>query len=288
MRAVFKHELSSHLTNPTSYVFGAFLLLFAGIYTMAYNIENALANFEFVLGNMGFVFLFTVPIMTMRVLSEERKQKTDQLLYSLPLSMTKVVLGKYAALLVMLLIPLGIISLYPLVLCAFGNVHLPAAFSSLIGFFLLGAALLSIGMFVSSVTESQAVAAGLCFVVMLLNFYVADLANYIPTTTFASFAALAVLALVLGIILYLMTKNSFAALAVTTVAEVVLLVLYMTNAPSFASLFPKIMEELSLFQRFYTFVDGIFDLTAVVYLVSVISLFLFLCVQSLEKRRWSE
>lgn len=288
MRAVFRHELSSHLTSPTSYVFGAFVLLFAGIYTMAYNIENTISNFEYAIASMAFVFLVTIPILTMRVLSEERKQKTDQLLYSLPLSMTKVVVGKYAALLVMLLLPLAIISIYPLVLCAFGNVYLPAAFGAITGFFLLGATLLSIGMFISSVTENQAVAAGLCFVVMLVNFYIADLSTYVANSAFASFAALAITALIIGIVLYLMTKNSFAALLLTGVLEGGLLVFYMIDGPNFAGLFPSIMEELSLFQRFYIFIDGIFDLTGVVYFLSVTALFLFLSVQSLEKRRWSE
>lgn len=288
MRAVFRHEVSSHLTNPTSYVFGAFVLLFAGIYTMAYNIDSALANFEYAIGSMAFVFLVTIPILTMRVLSEERKQKTDQLLYSLPLSMTQVVAGKFAALLVMLLLPLAIISLYPLVLCAFGNVYLPAAFSAITGFFLLGASLLSIGMYISSVTENQAIAAGLCFVVMLINFYIADLATYVATTAFASFAAFAIMALLIGIVLYLMTKNSFAATVVTAVLEGVLLVFYMIDGPSFGGMFPSLMKELSLFQRFYNFVDGIFDLTSIVYFLSVIGIFLFLSIQSLEKRRWSE
>ncbi|MBQ8599534.1 MAG: ABC transporter permease subunit, partial [Oscillospiraceae bacterium] len=172
MNAVFRHEVSSHFTNLTAYVFGAFLLLFAGIYTMVLNLSNLVTNFEYVLGNMSFVFLVIVPILTMRVLAEERRQKTDQLLYSLPISMTEVVLGKYFALLVMLLIPLGIISLYPIVLSAFGSIYFPASYGSIVGFFLLGAALIAIGLFISSISESQAVAAGLCFVVMLLNYYI--------------------------------------------------------------------------------------------------------------------
>ena len=169
MNAVFRHEVSSHFHSLSAYVFGAFLLLFGGVYTMVMNLNNLLTNFEFVMGNMAFIFLIIVPILTMRVLAEERRQKTDQLLYSLPISMTDVVLGKFGALLVMLLIPLAIIALYPVVLSAFGNIHFPTAYGAMLGFFLLGAALIAIGLFISSITESQAVAAGLCFVVMLLN-----------------------------------------------------------------------------------------------------------------------
>ena len=122
MKAVFRHELSSYFTGMTGYVFGAFLLLFAGIYTMAVNLNAGLSNFEYVLSNLSFIFLIIVPILTMRVIAEERRQRTDQLLYSLPLSMTGVALGKYAALLVVFLVPTGIICLYPLVLSAFGSV----------------------------------------------------------------------------------------------------------------------------------------------------------------------
>lgn len=107
MKAVFRHELSSYFTGMTGYVFGAFLLLFAGIYTMAVNLNAGLSNFEYVLSNLSFIFLIIVPILTMRVIAEERRQRTDQLLYSLPLSMTGVALGKYAALLVVFLVPTG-------------------------------------------------------------------------------------------------------------------------------------------------------------------------------------
>ena len=140
MKAIFRRELSSYFTGLSGYVFGAFLLLFAGIYTMAYNIRAAVSKFEYVLSSMSFIFLVIVPILTMRVFAEEKRQKTDQLLYSLPLTMTEVVMGKYLAMLVMFLIPLCIIGIYPAVLSHFGKVNLAAAYGALVGFFFLGAA----------------------------------------------------------------------------------------------------------------------------------------------------
>ncbi len=288
MSAVFRHELSSHFSNLTAYVFGAFLMLFAGIYTMVMNLNNLITNFEYVLGNMAFAFLVIVPILTMRVLAEERRQKTDQLLYSLPLSMTEVVLGKYAALLVMELIPLSIISIYPLVLSVFGPVYLPASYGAIVGFFFLGAALISIGLFISSITESQAVAAGLCFVVMLLNYYITSLASYFAGTAITSFAAFAVLMVLIAILIRVMTKNNILALSLGAAGEGLLLAYYLLNGSSFEGLFPKIMENLSLFDRFYTIVDGVFDLRSIVYFISISAVFVFLSVQSMEKRRWSE
>lgn len=287
MRAVLRHELSSCFTNVSGYVFGAFLLLFAGIYTMVYNLQGGYADFEYVLGGMSFVFLVIVPILTMKVLAEERRQRTDQLLYSLPISMTQVVLGKYIAMLAVFALPVLIISLYPMVLTAYGSVNLPGAFGALAGFFFLGAALIAIGMYVSSVTESQAVAAGLCFVVMLVNYFIADLAGYASTSAYGSLAALVILALLLGGVVYLMTRNGFAALIATAVLEGTLMIVYIFKEEAFEGLFPEIMAQLSLFERFYGLLNGVFDLTSIVYFVSVIGVFLFLSVQSLEKRRWS-
>ena len=287
MIAVFKHELSSYFSNLSGYVFGAFLLLFAGIYCMVYNIQSALVNFEYVLGGMSFVFLVIVPILTMRVLAEERRQKTDQLLYSLPLTMTKVVLGKYAAMLVIFLVPLAIISFYPIILSAYGSVNLTAAFSAITGFFFLGAALIAIGMYISSITESQAVAAGLCFVVMLVNYFIADLASFASSAAFGSLAALMVVVLAACGVIWLMTRSAFTALMCGIIGEGSLLFVYILDSDVYAGLFPEIMENLSLFERFYAIVDGVFDLTAIVYYASVIGVFLFLSVQSMEKRRWS-
>ena len=288
MTAVLRHELSSYFTNVTGYVFGAFLLLFAGIYTMVINLQSASPYFEYVLMNMDFIFLIIVPILTMRVIAEERRQKTDQLLYSLPLTMTQVALGKYLAMLVIFLIPVAVIGVYPLVLTAFGAVYLPAAYGALTGFFFLGASLIAIGMFISSLTESQAVAAGLCFVVMLLNYFISSLASYVPSTAFASFLCVAVCILVLGLIFRLLTRSGFAALVLTIVLEGGLVAAYTFRSADFQGLFPNLMEQLSLFDRFYEFVNGTFDLTAIVYYLTVIAVFVFLTVQSLEKRRLSE
>ena len=152
MIAVFKHELRGYFHSLSAYVFGAFLLAFVGLGAMLYNIQAAVSNFEYVLGYSCLVFAVIVPVLTMRVIAEERKQKTDQLLYSLPITTTQVILGKFAALLVVYLIPLGIISLYPLIFAQFGDVYLPTSYGSLLAIFIMGAALIAIGIFISSLT----------------------------------------------------------------------------------------------------------------------------------------
>ena len=148
MTAVLKHELRNYFHSLTAYVFGAFLLAFVGLGATLYNLQAAVSNFEFVLSFGSLVFVVIVPILTMRVIAEERKQRTDQLLYALPISTTQVVLGKYLALLIVYLIPLAVISLYPLVFSRFGDVYLPTSYGSIFAFFALGAALIALGIFI--------------------------------------------------------------------------------------------------------------------------------------------
>ena len=271
----------------TGYLFIGFLLLFVGVYSYVYNIQNSLANFEYVLSGMSFVFLLIIPVLTMGVIADERRRNTDQLLYSLPLSMTEVVLGKYFAMLVVLLIPTAIICIYPLVLNLFGNVYLLKTFGAIIGFFFLGAALIAVGMFVSSLTESPAVAAGICFLLLLLNYFMSSLSGYLPATATPSLIAMTALALIAALIIWMMTRSVGAAGIFAAAAVSILVILYLVNATWFAGLFPKIMSGLSLFERFNSFVDGVFDVKALIFYMTVCLLFVFLSIQSMDKRRWS-
>ena len=287
MIAVWKHELRNYFHSLTAYVFGAFLLAVVGLGAMFYNLQAAVSNFEFVLNFSSLVFVVIVPILTMRVIAEERRQKTDQLLYSLPISTTQVVLGKYLALLVVYLIPLCVISLYPLIFAQFGDVYLPTSYGSIFAFFLMGAALLAVGVFISSLTDNQGFAAGISIAVILLNYYSVSLAEYVSTTAFGSLLALYVLVLILGGIVRYLTKNEALAFGVCLALIVAPAAAFLLNSAMFEGLLPAIMEQLSLFERFNAFVNGVFDLTAVVYYLSVAGFFLFLTVQSMEKRRYN-
>ena len=287
MTAVFKHELSNYFHSMTAYIFGAFLLAFVGIGAMIYNIQQAVANFEYVLSFVSLVFVVIIPVLTMRVIAEERKQKTDQLLYSLPITTTQVVLGKYLALLVIYLIPLCIVAVYPLLFAQYGEVYLLTSYGSIGAFFIMGAALIAVGTFLSSLTENQGFAAGIAIAVFLLNYYSVSLAEHISATAFGSAAALCVLSCLLGLLVRYLTKNEHLAYGTAIVLIAAVGITYFVNSAVFEGLLPDIMKKLSLFERFYTFVSGVFDLTAIVYYVSVIAFFLFLAVQSLEKRRYN-
>lgn len=287
MIAVLKHELRLYFHSLTAYVFGAFLLVTVGIGAMLYNLQAAVSNFEYVLSFSGMIFVVIVPILTMRVLAEERKQKTDQLLYALPISTTQVVMGKYLSLLLVYMIPLCVIAIYPLIFSQYGDVYLLTSYGSLFAFFLMGAALLAVGMFLSSLTDNQGFAAGIGIAVIALNYFSVSLAEYVSATAMGSAIALLVLEALLGWLIRNLTRNEnlgygtgLALMAVTTV-------FYLIDDTKFEGLLPDIMKKLSLFDRLETFVNGVFDLTAVVYFLSVAVFFLFLTVQSLEKRRYN-
>ncbi len=287
MNAIFKREFRSYFSGMTGWVFSAFVLLFSGIFTMVINLMSAYSNFEYVLSNMTFIYLLAIPILTMRLFAEERRQKTETLLYSLPMPLTKVVLGKYFAALTALASPFAVMLFYPLILSQYGSVNLLSAYSGIIGFVLLGASLISIGMFVSTLTENQIISAVLCFAVILVNYFLTDLSGYLPSSAEASMFAFVVVIALVAFGFYKLAKSGAAAIIAGVIGEVILLVFYLIKQTAFEDLFPTILSKLSLFDRFYIFADGMFDLTAVIYFATVCALFIFFTVQALEKRRWN-
>lgn len=287
MTAVLKHELRIYFHSLTAYVFGAFLLAFVGIGAMLYNIQAAVSNFEYVLSFGCLVFVVIVPILTMRVIAEERKQKTDQLLYSLPITTTQVVMGKYLALLIVYLIPLCLISVYPLIFAQFGDVYLLTSYGSILAFFAMGGALLALGIFISSLTDNQGFAAGIGIAVILLNYYSVSLSEYIASTAIGTAASLCVLIILLGFVIRHITKNENLAYLICFLLYLGIIAVYCVDSTKLEGLLPKIMTKLSLFEQFYVFVNGVFDMTAMVYYITFAGFFLFLSVQSLEKRRYN-
>ena len=139
MNAIFKREFKSYFTNLSGCLFIGVLLLFTGIFVTSVNLLNQYAAFEYAIENVIIVFLLIVPLLTMRSIAEEKHSRTDTLLYSLPLKLSSVVLGKYFAMLAVFLIPIILMAFYPVILSAFGTVSYLNAYASLFGFLLLGA-----------------------------------------------------------------------------------------------------------------------------------------------------
>ena len=287
MITVMRHELNMQDRSFSTYLFGFFLLETVGIAAMIYNINNKLANFEYCLSTISLIFVLIIPIITMKSIAEERKLRTDQLLYSLPLSMWDIVLGKFFATLINFMLPLIFVAVYPLLFKRYGNVYLLTSYGSLIAFVFLGAALIAVGMFVSSLTENQGIAAGISAVLIALNYYSLDLANITSSTKKGSLIVMLLFAVIVGFIVRYLTRSTAGGVIFGIAMAVVTGVVYLIKSDLFEGLVPNLMARVSLFQRFYTFVNGDFDLTAIIYYLSVTAFFLFLCVQSLEKRRYS-
>ncbi len=287
MSAVYEREVKSYFNTMTGYLVCAFLLMFAGVYTMAYNLNYGYPNFEYVLQGMSFIFMIVVPILTMRSVAEERRQKTDQLLYALPIPMTRIVLGKFFAMVTVFLLPTALIALYPLLLSSFGTVSFITAYGALVGFIFMGAAFIAVGLFISSLTENQAIAAVLCFLALLVNYFLTSTTEFVSESSTASFVAVTVIIVLIALLLRVMTKNTFVSVVTFLALAVANVVVLAFSPDTLSGLLTMAMEKLSLFDRFDTFVGGVFDITSLVFYLVTAGVFLFFTVQSLEKRRWS-
>ncbi len=181
MFAVFRKELGAYFNSMLGYVFIAFFLVMVGLYFLTVNIISGVPYFSMALNDAMFVFLIGVPLLSMRSLAEEKAARTDQALLTSPNTVTGIILGKYFAMLVMLAVPFAVFCLFPLVICCFGDWYPKADYAGIFVVFMIGAVFLSIGMYVSSTTESQMAAAVGTFAIVLLLYLWDDLIAYMPS-----------------------------------------------------------------------------------------------------------
>ena len=287
MIAVYKRELKSYLTSMIGYLFIFFILLLTGIYFSAYQLGAAYPKFEYTLNALTFVFLISIPILTMRVLAEERKQKTDQLLLTSPVSIEKIVLGKYFALVTIFAIPMVVMCFYPLLMSKFGTVSFAGAYTAVLGFFLLGCANLAIGVFISSLTESQVIAAVLTFVFLFAFYMMNGISSFFSEGSLSTCITFGLLILAASIIIYTMIKNLLISAVICVAGEVILAVIYVVNSSFFSGGIQKVLNVFNLSSHFSNFANSIFDIKGIVYFLSVIAVCMFLTVQSIAKRRWN-
>lgn len=287
MLAVFKRELASYFHTMTGYIFMAFLFVVVGIYFSAYNLSYQYSLFGYALVSAAFAMLITTPMLSMKVLAEERRQKVDQLLLTSPVPLYQIVLGKYLAMITVFAVPMLVFCLYPVILSRYGDVAWAQTYAAILGFYLLGCACLAIGLFISSLTENQVMAAVLSFGVLFLFYMMSGLETLIPSTASASFLILTCVLLAVGWILYRMTQRFLLPLLFCVVGEAVMAVVYLTHAALYEGLVQKIMGIFDISTRFSGLTDGMLDVTAIVYFLSVIAAGIFLSVQSIQKRRWS-
>ena len=287
MTAIYKRELKSYLTSMVGYLFIFFILVLTGIYFSAYQLSAAYPKFEYTLSAVTFVFLIGVPILTMRVLAEERKQKTDQLLLTAPVSVGNIVIGKYLALVTVYAIPILVMCAYPLIMSKFGTVAFGSAYTAILGFFLLGCANIAIGVFMSALTESQVIAAVLTFVLLFAFYMMNGISSFFSKTSMSTCVTFGLLILAAAIILYTMIKNALISAIAAVIGEVILVVIYVVKSSVFEGGIQKVLNIFNLSGHFDNFTSNIFDIKGIVYFLSVIAVCLFLTMQSISKRRWN-
>lgn len=288
MLAIYKRELKSYFHSMTGCVFIAFLVMFTGIYFMAYNLNAGYPYFSYTLSGSLIVFLVGIPLLTMRSFSEERKTKTDQLLLTAPVSLTKVVLGKYFAMVTVLAVPNVIFCLFPLLIKLQGNAYLLVDYSSIAVFFLLGCVYLAIGMFMSSLTESQIIAFISTFGILLLLYLWDGILSFLPSSALSGMIGILLILTLIVVYIYHMTKNWMLAAGIEAVGIVTALIVYFVKSSLYENLLTKLLGRLALADVFMNISSSnIVDVSGLLLYVSILIIFVFLTIQTIQKRRWS-
>ena len=234
MGAIFRREMGAFFTSGIAYVFLAGFALFSGLFFTLSVIGSGMSDMSPMFGSMFLIVVFLIPILTMRLLSEEKKNRTDQGLLTAPVSLASIVLGKYFAALALFVIAESVVFIYSIIIALCGQVIWSTLLGNYFAMLFLGAAFIAIGLFISSLTENQ--------------------------------MASAVIGIFVLFMLYLM--DSLAA-----------------NIP--VEFIQKALIAASFYSRYVELTRGVFDLSSVVYFISIAVLFNFFTVRVLDKRRWA-
>lgn len=288
MRAIYKREFQSYFRSMTGNVFVALLVVFTGIYFMAYNLNMGYPYFSYSLAGSLMVYLVAIPILTMRSFSEERKNKTDQLLLTAPISLFKVILGKYLAMISVLAIPMVIFCLFPLIIKMQGTAYLGIDYLSILVFYLLGCVYVAIGMFISSLTESQIIASISTFGILLVLYLWNGILGFLPSSAIGGLIGILLLFTVAVGYIYHMTGNVILSGGLELLGIVAGVVTYLVKSSLFENLLTNCLSGLALTDVFSGIADNsILDVSGIVLYLSLIVIFFFLTVQTFQKRRWS-
>lgn len=285
MIAIYKRDLKGFFTGMMGYVLLAFFLAVGGLYFTVMNLMSGYPDLSYTLYNNLFVLL--VPLLTMRSFAEERRARTDQLLLTSPVPLWRIVLGKYLAVLSVFGLAVLVFALYPLIMSRGGAVSYRQSYAALLAFFLLGAACIAIGVFLSSLNENQIVAAVCSFFVLLLAYLMPSIQTLFTVGSALAMGVFLVLAVLGAAYAGWHSRSWGLGLGVFAVCCAAILVLFWLRSAALTSAFSSLLGALCLFSPFETFVSGLFSLSAVVYYLSVTALFLFFTCQTLEKRRWN-
>lgn len=287
MLAVMQKELKSYFTSAIGYLFIGIFLLISGIFFSSYNLMQESGDYISTLSSITFIFWFIVPILTMRIMSEEMKNRTDQLLLTSPIDINSIVVGKFFAAVLVFLIGMVITFIYPLILKTHGTVSMSEIICAYIGFFFLGCSLIAIGVFISSLTENQIISAIATFGAMILLYILDSIQQSVPSTVKSGIIFTVILITLICLLIYYYMKNVFVSLLCELAGIIAVATLYFSYKSAFSGFISKFLGWFSLNERFQAFSAGILNINSIVYYISFVFVFLFLTVRVLEKRRWN-
>ena len=287
MAAIYKKEMRGYLNSMTGAIAIAVSLLVTGLMFRYYNLYNGVLTFHYTMNNSTLMFYIVVPVLSMRVFAEERKQKTDQLLLTSPVSIREIVFGKYLALISVFAIPCVITAFYPLIMRAFGKETLGWDYACLICFFLMGCAYLAAGMFISSLTENVVIAAILSILFVFVTQMVASTSSLFSSSNFASLVTLIIVSVLIGLLVYFMTGNFWACLGTILGLAIVWFVIYLVKPNWFGGKSGSIMGILDFSTHFTDVANGSLTLGNIVYFISAAAIGIILTMTSIQRRRWS-
>ena len=178
MWAIYKKELKTYFLSPIGYVaIGIFMIMYSIFFYLTTITYGSVFMGDLYYATARYGLLLIIPLLTMRIFAEERKNGTEQLLLTSPRSVTSIVLGKFLAAVTVILITLILSIIYPVIISFFGTVNIPTLIVTIIGFLIVAMAAISIGMLASSITENQIISAIITVVVLVAPWFLVDISS---------------------------------------------------------------------------------------------------------------
>lgn len=288
MRAIYKKEMRSYFHSVAAYIFLALFLAASGIYFSVICMGYGYTDYSaYIFSNITILYIVIVPILTMRLLAEEKKQKTDQILLTAPVRVSSIVLGKYLAVLTLLLAAVAISFCQAGVLSFYGTVNWKTVLTGGLGYFLLGACLLAIGLFISALTDNQVISAALSFGAVLLCMLLPNISGQVPERARYTYLLCGIVVFALAAFFYTQSKSLLAGGVILFGGGGAVIAASVLKPELFDNGLSKIIDWFSVTDRFTDFCSGVLNASSVVYYVSFSAVFVFLTIWVTEKRRWS-
>lgn len=286
MTSIIKKELQQYFTTMSGYVFLTAFILTTALIFVTNNVLGSSSDYASTLFSTLSIFLILIPLLTMRLFAEEAKQKTDQLLYTSPITISSIVLGKFLSALILFLVGLLITLTFPIILNNYGEVITPLLLGSIFGYILLISCFISVGIFVSSITDNQITAGFITFATVFLFFILNTIIGSLPSDRLSAVIFVSFIVFICSVITLDSTKSKIFSIVTFIALMAVLLITFYINPTLFDNGIFKILSWFSLLGRFEGFVIGVINLSDVIYYISFIILFIYLTISNIEKRRW--